>query len=195
MIKNLIKIVLITLQEPVFEITIFLYSIFNKIILELILDFNINSMISEQQKGTIINTLIKIDELNLPELLIDSKGLNPYTVEKFSAITKRVIVQLREELINGIGEYLPFQYNYQNEYSSGNLESDTNSLFTWIQNISNHSSAVIVLNRLVYYQIDNGFWDKSQRRIHNANDVKAKDIAEKVKTVEIITDKKIIEIQ
>ena len=79
--------------------------------------------------------------------------------------------------------------------SNGNLDNDTSSFLSHIQNVNTHIQATQILNRLVYYQIDNGFWDKAQRRIHNANDVKAKEISDKVKAIEIVVDNKILEVQ
>ena len=69
-------------------------------------------MITEQQKTNIINALDQLDSLDIPQLLKDSTGLGLYSVDRFSTVTKRMIIQLKEELINGIGEYLPYQYNY-----------------------------------------------------------------------------------
>jgi hypothetical protein len=150
-------------------------------------------MISEQQKINIINTLIQIDNVDIPELLKDRTQLGVFSVAKFTSLTKRVILQLRDELSNGIGEFLPIQYNYQNEYANGNLESDTTNLLAYLQNVNYHLHATAILSRLIYYQIDNGFWDKSQRKLHNANDVKAKEVSDKMKAIEVVVDKKLTE--
>lgn len=151
-------------------------------------------MITEQQKIKIVNNLLQIDNLNIPELLKNSTQLGTLSIEKLTFLTKRVIHQLNDELNNGIGEFLPNQYNYQNEYGNGNLEADTTNFLNYIQNVGNHSQAIQTLNRLIYYQIDNGFWDKSQRKLHNANDVKAKEIADKMKALEVVIEQKLVNV-
>ena len=109
--------------------------------------------------------------------------IGDYSPEEFIAIIKRILRQFKNELNSSSGRYLPFQYNYNNEFGGGKLLSD-------LQNLKNHIEAkqypntLGYINRLIYYQISNGFWDKSTRKIHKASEIKITEIKDKIGVLE-----------
>lgn len=143
---------------------------------------------TQEQKDSILQFCNQIEELDISNILLNYNITNvgSFSIEVFDSLTYRVIRQLIEELQNGIGIFLPTQYNYQNEFGNGNLESDLNSFINHIQNIQYYTKCELILNRLVYYQVANGFWDKGQRKIYPTNEVKARDVQAKVNSLEKI---------
>lgn len=141
---------------------------------------------TQEQKDVIIQFCNQIDELDITNILLNYNvnKVGFYSIEVFDSLTHRVFRQLIEELQNGIGIFLPTQYNFQNEFGNGNLETDLQNFITYIQNLQYYTNCEIILNRLVYYQVANGFWDKGQRKIYPTNEVKARDVQIKVTSLE-----------
>ena len=141
---------------------------------------------TQEQKEVIIQFCNQIEELDITNILLNYNvnKLGSYSNEVFESLTHRVFRQLTEELQNGIGIFLPTQYNYQNEFGNGNLETDLQNFITYIQNVQYYTNCELILNRLVYYQVANGFWDKGQRKIYPTNEVKARDVQIKVSSLE-----------
>ena len=141
---------------------------------------------NQQQRDSIINNCNQIDNLDISNILINFNVnlVGQYDIEVFNSLTRRMTRQLLEEFQNGIGVFLPIQYNFQNEFGSGDLELDLINLFSHIQNVNYYNSSEVILNRLIYYQIDNGFWDRGQRKIYSTNEVKAHDIQSRVLSLE-----------
>jgi hypothetical protein len=112
---------------------------------------------------------IKIGEFNVPE---------------YVSTLKRLIKQFKNEFQEN-GFYLPFQYNYQNEFGSGNLKNDFQQIIKQL-NVKNHdhlNNTTGFINRLVYYQIVNGFWDKSTRKIHKPNEIKIVELKDQLSLI------------
>jgi hydroxymethylpyrimidine/phosphomethylpyrimidine kinase len=104
---------------------------------------------------------------------IESVKIGQFSVPEYVSTVKRLLKQFNSEFTEN-GHFLPFQYNYQNEFGNGNLQSDLQNLASQIgaKTQANLNSSVALINRLVYYQIANGFWDKSTRKIHKPNEIK-----------------------
>lgn len=123
---------------------------------------------------------------------IESLQIGHFSMPEYVSTVKRLIKQLDDEIdINGI--YLPFQYNYSNEFGTGNLQSDLTNVLNNLKalsNINNLINTVGFIDRLIYYQIANGFWDKSVRKIHEANEIDITELADKLKYIQtqIITN-------
>lgn len=116
---------------------------------------------------------------------ISTIRISHFAVPDYISVIKRLLKQLKNEIQeNGI--YLPFQYNYNNEFGGGNLQSDLINLFNNIKatSINNFNNSVSFINRLIYYQIANGFWDRSTRKIYSPNDVKSTELADKLNYIE-----------
>lgn len=112
---------------------------------------------------------------------IESIKIGHFSVPEYVSTVKRLLKQFKSEFEEN-GHYLPFQYNYQNEIGSGNLQSDLQNLASRIgaKRLADLNSSVSSVNRLVYYQIANGFWDKSTRKIHKPNEIKIVELKEQL---------------
>ncbi|MBI5916821.1 MAG: hypothetical protein HY842_15710 [Bacteroidetes bacterium] len=152
-------------------------------------------MIQGQIKENIITSCVKIENFDFGKLVPHSGNLPNYSLEEFVMLTKKAAKQLREELTKGFGEFLPVQYNFHNEYGSGNLESDLINFINYIEPASiNLNAAVQNLNRFVYYQVANGFWDRAVRKIHSSQDVNVVELNDKIVTLEKVIKQKIEEV-
>ncbi|OWW23115.1 hypothetical protein B4Q04_22335 [Zobellia sp. OII3] len=112
---------------------------------------------------------------------IENISIGQYKVPEFVSTLKRLIKQFKIEFEEN-GHFLPFQYNYQNEFGSGNLKSDFQNLASQLggKTHTNLNSSVSFINRLVYYQIANGFWDKSTRKYHKASEIKITELKDQL---------------
>jgi hypothetical protein len=136
---------------------------------------------NKNQIEDIKTRVANIDKLDLDNIIsfifkdqdIDSIVIGQFFVPEYVSTVKRLVKQFLNEFeVNG--HFLPSQYNYQNEFGNGNLQNDIQSLHNHIntKNHQNLNNSIGFINRLVYYQIDNGFWEKSTRKIHKASEIK-----------------------
>lgn len=112
---------------------------------------------------------------------IRSIVIGQFSVVDYVSTLKRLLKQFKTEFEEN-GMYLPFQYNFQNEFGSGNLQSDIQSIINQL-NQKNHAglnSSVGFINRLIFYQIAHGFWDKSTRKVHKANEINLTELNDKI---------------
>jgi len=123
---------------------------------------------NQEQKTKVISQLQPFWELDIDKRIaetykdytdLSSVIISYYTVTELSTYSKKMISQLGQVLETPLANILPYQYNFQNDFGSGNLSDDLTSFNTHILN-NDFASAVNVLTRSVYYQIANGFWDK-----------------------------------
>jgi hypothetical protein len=115
------------------------------------------------QLATVQNLLNQVEKLDVEKKIADAYPSEPdpakinlgqNNAEWFIATLNRVVKQFKAELTEaGLGHILPFQYNFQNEYGSSNLQQDLQHL---INNITgnNFPAAEGFLKRLVYYHLD-----------------------------------------
>ncbi|MDR1898230.1 MAG: hypothetical protein LBR10_15745 [Prevotellaceae bacterium] len=144
----------------------------------------------KSQINNILQVLSNIETLDIdkiPESVfkdqdITTTNVGTYLVLDYIVTLKRVIKQFKAEFSDN-GNYLPFQYNFQNEFGSGTLQSDLQNLLNLLnqKNQNGLINSVTYLNKLIYYQIANGFWDKSKMKIHKADDIKLNELGEKLK--------------
>lgn len=127
-----------------------------------------------QQYNQVMGYINSYEDIDLKKLIAeqhagqDLRNINfgSYNATQFYQLSNRMIKQFKSEFDDENFLIFPFQYNYQNEFGNGNLINDFSNLFTNIRN-KNFPSAVAPLTRLIYYQITNGFWDKSRAHIHS----------------------------
>lgn len=137
----------------------------------------------------ILSNIETIDIDKIPETIFKDKdittvNIGTYILPDYIVALKRLIKQFRAELSDN-GTYLPFQYNFQNDFGNGNLQNDLQNLFNLL-NQKNHNglvNSVGWLNRLIYYQIANGFWDRSKAKIHKSDEIKLSELNEKIKLI------------
>jgi hypothetical protein len=84
-----------------------------------------------------------------------------YSVTEFTEFSKKAISQLGQILQSKLFSILPFQYQFQNDFGAGNLRDDLANFIAFCSS-NDFNSAVGHLYRLVYYQVQNGLWDKDQ---------------------------------
>lgn len=112
---------------------------------------------------------------------ISTITIGQFSVEEYVSTLKRLLKQFKTEFEDN-GFYLPLQYNFQNEFGGGNLQNDIQSLASQLSSKThaNLNSSVGFLNRLIYFQIANGFWDKSVKKVHKANEVNITELNDKL---------------
>jgi len=128
----------------------------------------------------------KIPEEVFKDQDITTINIGTYSVPDYVVAVNRMLKQFKSEFANN-GIYLPFQYNFQNEFGNGNLQNDLQNLLNQI-NTRNHTglnNSVPYLNRLIYYQVANGFWDKSKIKLHRADDIKLSELNEKLNIISV----------
>ncbi len=84
-----------------------------------------------------------------------------YSVTEFTEFSKKAIRQLGQIMQSKLFSVLPFQYQFQNDFGEGNLRDDLANFIAFCSS-NDFNSAVGNLYRLVYYQVQNGLWDKEQ---------------------------------
>ena len=126
------------------------------------------------QKQIIEEILQEIKAINVEELLIDANptetdfnkiNIGKYSATEFLFFFNKMINQLDDELKNGLGFLLPFTENYSNDFGSVNLQSNLNTIKSYLN--SNQFAAIEpLMDSLIHYQIKNGFWNKSEIMSH-----------------------------
>ena len=124
--------------------------------IELILSFDFDNLISE----------------NNPSGNIDEIKYGDYSASDFRNTYLKVFSQLKAELEEGLGLMLPNQDVFSNEFSQVVLDVESGHFFTHLQNFASRSEAAEVLKRFVYYQIREGFWNKSSVMQHSVDSEK-----------------------
>ncbi|CQR10206.1 TPA: hypothetical protein ACJFUB_000588 [Yersinia enterocolitica] len=100
---------------------------------------------------------------NKDELNYDTSMIGDYTINEYIVMVNKVFRHFIEELQDISFKSLPYQYDFNNEFGSGNLYSDMTTVVSYI-NSASFTSTVQILDRLVHYQRLNGFWEKSNRK-------------------------------
>lgn len=128
----------------------------------------------------------KISETIFKDQDIATINVGQYTFPDYIVALKRMLKQLKIELSDN-GYYLPSQYNFQNEFGniSSQLQTDLQSLLNLLNknNQETLNQSVKYLDRLIYFQIVNGFWDKSKIKIHKSDEIKLSELNEKLKII------------
>lgn len=144
---------------------------------------------NNDQRSNVINLIDVIQSIDLQKILvtafpdnekIEEVMIGNLTSVKFLASIKRMLIQLRAELIEDTGLFLPYTYNYNNEYGHGNVYDDLQNLKNHLES-NNPNGSLGFLNRLIYYQISNGFYDKSSHNLHNIDGLKINEMNERLK--------------
>ncbi len=141
------------------------------------------------QVKAVIETYSSLDvEKLIADSYKDQKDLDSVKIGEFSAIElvaslNKVFVQFKEELDTTYAKSLPFQYNFHNEFGSGNLHADLNQIIAYIQR-NQFPNIPPYLNRIIHYQAINGFWEKSKRKYFNPKD---KSFAKESERIDIVS--------
>lgn len=127
------------------------------------------------QIKAVIETYFSLDtEKQIVEAYKNNKDLNEVKIGEYTAIElysflNEVFSQFKEELNTTYAKLLPFQYNFHNEYGSGNLHSDLNQIVAYIKS-NQFGNIPGFLNRVIHYQVINGIWEKSKRKYRSPDE-------------------------
>lgn len=127
------------------------------------------------QKQQIIEMLDNIKEIDIDQMMLEAYpneidfnkiSIGKYTATEIISLIDRITNQLRNELVNGLNLLLPFTENFSNDFGSVNLLQDLTNIYAYILN-KQFEQTELLLDRLIHYQIKNGFWDKSKVKAHS----------------------------
>lgn len=126
------------------------------------------------QKQGVLDTLVALKNIDIEQLLLASYptetdfskiNISKYSAAEFLFLFNKMVSQLEEELENGLGFLLPFTENYANDFGAVNLQTDLSHIQSYL-NSNQFAALEPVLDRLIHYQIKNGFWNKSEVKSH-----------------------------
>ena len=129
------------------------------------------------QKQTVLDSLEAIKSTDIEQLLIAAYptetdfskiNISKYSAAEFLFLFNKMISQLENEIENGLGFLLPFTENYSNDFGAVNLQNDLSNIHSYL-NSSQFTTIEPVLDRLIHYQIKNGFWNKSEVKLHSVD--------------------------
>lgn len=129
------------------------------------------------QKQTVEDILEDIKVIDVEEFLVVANptetdfskiNISKYNAAEFLFYLKKMISQLDEELKNGLGFLLPFNENYSNDFGAVNLQNDLTNIKNYL-NSSQFAEIEPLLDKLIHYQIKNGFWNKSEVKSHSVD--------------------------
>ena len=130
------------------------------------------------QKQAILNEIETIQSFDFDQMILanypentDLKSVvfGKYNALEFKSLLNKTILQLKSELTSGFGLMLPNQENFNNDFGSVTLDGDVQNLRTYLATPNNENNAAEVLDRLMYYQIRQGFWDRSKIKLHDVD--------------------------
>ena len=126
------------------------------------------------QKQIVQDSLEAIKSTDIEQLIIAAYptetdfskiNISKYSASEFLFLFNKMVSQLEEELENGLGFLLPFTENYSNDFGAVNLQSDLSHIHSYLIS-SQFTTVEPILDRLIHYQIKNGFWNKSEVKSH-----------------------------
>ena len=127
------------------------------------------------QRQQVLEMLDNITNVNIEEKLLEKYpeendftkiNIGKYSASEILVLINKVTKQLRNELEKGLKYLLPFTENFSNDFGTVNLHQDLNYLYSYIIN-KQFEQVEPVLDKLIHYQIKNGFWDKSSVKAHS----------------------------
>lgn len=135
------------------------------------------------QKQTILNNIESILAFNFDQFITDNNPSGNVdeikygedSVAEFKSKYQKVFTQLKNELEKGLQLMLPNQENFYNDFGSVTLDSDTTYFNQYLQSFAQTNNASEILKRLIYFQIRQGFWNKSAVKQHSVDVEKLSD--------------------
>lgn len=127
------------------------------------------------QKQAILNAIEAIQAFPFDQLIadnnpsgnIDEVRFGEDSALEFKSKYEKAFSQLKTELEKGLQLYLPNQETFNNEFGQVTLDSDIANFNQYLQNFAHKDNAAEILKRVVYYEIRQGFWNKSSVKQHN----------------------------
>lgn len=131
-----------------------------------------------QLRDKILISIKALENVNIEEIIADvfkdrssfeNEILQTMSVGEFVSFFKRVLMQLKDELENGYWIILPDQFNFNNEFGGGTLSQTLAALATELnlKSLEGLKVSEQYIKTIGYYEVVNGFFDKSERNIHS----------------------------
>jgi hypothetical protein len=146
---------------------------------------------NNSQRQNILNKIEQIEQINLVDLLNQAYpnegdaskiSIGNFNAAELIQLIQRVLIQLKAELTDGLGIYLPQSQNFQNDFGDINLERDLSSIYAWLSSVDFNSVSSKV-ESLIYYQIINGFWDNDKVKVDQSK-VDAKKLVKELNVIQ-----------
>lgn len=145
------------------------------------------------QKQQILDLIEKISNFDLIGFL-KSQGVDDIhnflygglKLFDFKTDLDRMLLQLKTEIDNPGFRFLPNTLNSNTEFGVIDLINDLNLLLSNIKVWGGEDNVVIILDRLIFYQLNFGFWDRSSINLH---DVRSVEIKRKINELSALEDK------
>lgn len=127
------------------------------------------------QQQAILTLIDNFDTLDIDQLFVDSfpgeldfskVRIIKYSASELKSLMAKMLVQLKKEVTSKFGLILPARENFQNEWGEVVFEIDLPNLFNHIVQ-KNFQAAEPILDKLIYYQIKYGFWERSTVKQHS----------------------------
>lgn len=119
---------------------------------------------------------------SFPDVDENQVVIGEYTTNEFHSLLNKVFSQFREELKDVYFKSLPLQYQFQNEFGGGDLNSDLGTVIAYIES-NRFPNALAHLLRLIHYQAINGFWEKSKRKYFRTSEDSVNSEKERIELV------------
>lgn len=136
------------------------------------------------QRQQILDLTEKIEKFDLvgfmksqgiEDLLQHQYGDRPFL--EFSQQIHKMYNQLRSEIEGKDFKYIPVTFNSATEFGNINLTQDLSELLSSLKVHGNETNVLQILDKLIFFQIAFGFWDRSSIKVH---DVRAIDLKRKL---------------
>ena len=95
--------------------------------------------------------------------------IGEYSTKEFLSVSNKIFNQFKEELSETYVKALPYQYQFHNEFGSGDLHTDFANFLAYVET-NRFTESLPYMARLIHYQAVNGFWEKSRRRYFRASE-------------------------
>lgn len=124
---------------------------------------------NNQQKQTCLTIINEIKEYDLKKIILESFTnendftkimFSKYSAADFIELFDKMVSQLEYELTEGLGLLLPNTENYQNDFGNIDLVNNLTRINGYLK-AKNFNSLETYLERLIHYQVKNGFWNKT----------------------------------
>lgn len=145
------------------------------------------------QRQEVLNLIEKLNSFDLIGFLksqgIDNLEEYQYHDRSFTEFTsqlERALEQLHAELNNKNYKFLPITFNSNTEFGNINLIQDFNALLSSIKVHGNETSVTKILDKIIFYQVNFGFWDRSSINVHDPRPI---DIKRRLKELEALESK------
>jgi len=132
------------------------------------------------QQQNILKCIEQINVLDIEKLLIERYPgesdfekviINKYSAHMLFFLLRKMITQLKNELENGIGLLLPNRENFNNDWGQITVDSEIETIYSYIQT-KQFDALEPLLDKFIFYQVRNGFWDRSEIKAHSIENEK-----------------------